>query len=116
MADTVLERYPVGGGKLVAVDHSGPASYTSGGEMLGANNSITGMAAVGLGSIDAVLGSGSLTVSGNHWVIAQPTGTGSRRTVKLLWFTASSGVPTLTQVSASTDLSGETVRLVYVGR
>lgn len=116
MADTVLERYPVGGGKLVPVDHAGPASYTTGGETLGANNSITGMAVVGLGSIDAVLGSGSLSVSGTHWVVAQPTGTGSRRTVKLLWFTASAGVPTLTQVTNGTDLSGETVRLVYVGR
>jgi len=116
--DTVLERYPVGGGKLVPVDHSGPASYPAGGETLGAVNSITGLAVVGLGGIDAVLGGGSFTESGNYWVSTQQTGTGSRKTWKLVWFAVTyvSEVLTLTQVTATTNLSAETVRLVYVGR
>lgn len=116
MSDKALDSFPIGAGKIIPVDHTGPASYTTGGETLGTINNMTGIALQGLGSIDMVLGSGSLALSGNYWVMVQSTGKGSRKTFKLLWFTASSGVPTLTQVSAATSLTGETVRLAYVGK
>jgi hypothetical protein len=118
MADKALDSFPIGAGKLVPVDHTGPASYTTGGETLGTINNMTGMAlnAAGLSTIDAVEGSGSLSVSGSYWVMTQPTGSGSRKTFKLLWFTATAGVPSLTQVAAAVNLSAETVRLAYIGR
>lgn len=113
MSDTRLGLYTIGQGRAIPVDHVGPKSYTTGGETLGAINNQTGVTVQGLATIDAVLVVG-LSVSGSYWVLAQPSGTGTRKTFKLLWFTATAGVPTLTQ--ASGDLSGETVRLVYIGR
>lgn len=115
MADTQIENFPVGAGKLIPVDHTGPASYTTGGETLGANNSQTGIALLGLSTIDAVLVVG-VSISGNYAVVAQPTGSGSRKQFKLLWVTATAGIPSTTQVTAATNLSAETVRLVYLGR
>jgi len=116
MSDTILDRFTIGAGKILPVDHTGPASYTTGGETLGNINNMTGISVAGLGSLDMILGSGSLSVSGSYWVIVQPVGTGSRKTFKLLWFTAAAGVPSLTQVAAATNLSAETVRLGYMGK
>jgi|SRR6185369_9840759 len=116
MADTQLGAFTIGQGKLLAVDHAGPKSYTTGGETLGSNNAMTGISMLGLAVIDNVLGSGNLSVSGSYWVVAQPTGKGERKTWKLLWFTATAGVPALTQVSSAVDLSAEVVKLGYVGR
>ena len=116
MSDTVLDRFTIGAGKILPVDHTGPKSYPTGGETLGTTNNFTGISVVGLGSLDMILGSGSLSVSGNYWVVVQPVGTGIRKTFKLVWFTASSSVPSFTQVTSATDLSGETVRLGYVGK
>lgn len=116
MSDTILNRYTIGAGKILPVDHSGPKSYPTGGETLGTVNNMTGISVAGLGSIDIIEGSGSLSVSGNYWVMVQPTGSGNRKTFKLLWFTAAAGVPTLTQVANATNLGAETVRLAYVGR
>lgn len=116
MGDTRLDSFPIGAGKLLSVDHTGPVSYSTGGETLGVINNQTGIALLGLGSIDMVLGSGSLSISGNYWVIVQPVGKGSRKTFKLLWFTATAGVPSFTQVTSAFNLSGETVRLGYVGK
>ncbi len=91
-------------------DHAGPASYTTGGETLGqASNAFGGVNQFGLRSIDAAFG--DLTVSGTYYVRVQFTGKGARTTAKLLWYTASTG----NQVSASTNLSGETVRLTVIG-
>lgn len=115
MSDTLLQSYPVGGGKLIPVDHTGPVSYPTGGETLGTTNNFTGISLLGLSELDAVLVVG-IAVSGNYWVVAKQVGTGNQKTFKLLWFTASSSVPSFTQVSNATNLSAETVRLVYVGR
>ena len=115
MADTKLALFTIGQGKAIPVDHAGPASYTTGGETLGQINNQTGITLQGLAVLDAVLVVG-LAVSGSYWVMAQPVGTGERKTFKLLWFTATAGVPTLTQVTSTTNLSAETVRLVYIGR
>lgn len=117
MADVKLAGYPAHAGtkQLNSVDHFGPASYTTGGETVGVTNLMTGISVSGMAYIDQIEGSGSLAVSGNYWVLAQPTGTGSRKTWKLLWFTAAAGVPTLTQVTNATNLSAEKVRLTYIG-
>ena len=116
MSDTILDRFTIGAGKILPVDHTGPASYTTGGETLGNINNMTGISVAGLGSLDMILGSGTLSVSGNYWVIVKPVGTGPRKTFTLLWFTAAAGVPSFTQVTAATNLSAETVRLGYMGK
>jgi len=87
MADTRLDLFTIGAGKLIPVDHAGPASYTTGGETLGAINNQTGVTLQGLATIDAVLVVG-ISISGNYSVQAQPTGTGSRKTFKLIWSNA----------------------------
>ena len=56
---------------------------------------------MGLGSLDMVLGSGSLTDSGTYYVFVQPSGTGSRKTFKLLWYTSVAGSGTFTGTPAT---------------
>lgn len=87
MADTKLPNYParLGDVQLQMCDHTGPASYTVGGETLGAINNMTGITALGLGSLDGIWGSGSYSLSGNYWVQAVLLGKGSRKTWKLIW-------------------------------
>jgi hypothetical protein len=118
MADTILDRFTIGQGKILPVDHTGPASYTTGGETVGTLNNLTGIAGVGMDSFDLILGSGNLSASGNYQVFVQQTGLGVRKTFKILWFavTLPAGVLTLTQVANATSLAGETVRLAYVGK
>lgn len=98
MADTKLDSFPIGAGKIIPVDHTGPVSYTAGGETIGTQNNLTGIAILGLDSVDQILGSGSISLSGNYFVRTQQTGTGIRKQTKLAWFNlgatdTSSGVP-----------------------
>lgn len=93
MPDTKLDSFPVGAGKIIPVDHTGPASYTPGGETIGTQNNLTGIALLGLDSVDMILGSGSLSLSGNYLVRSQQTGLGVRKQTKLLWYNAGAGVP-----------------------
>jgi hypothetical protein len=118
MADTILDRFTIGQGKILPVDHTGPATYVAGGETVGTLNNLTGIALLGLDSIDMILGSGSLSVSGNYWILVKPIGTGVRKQFVIQWFLAASGVPTLTEAGGSghINLSAETVRLAYVGK
>jgi len=98
-------------------DHTGPASYlaytapATGGDVISAIN-------FGLRSIDAVAPMG-YSVSGNYAVKAKLlTGKGGVvSTALLVWYavTWSSSVEVLTLVSATTNLSAETVRLLIVG-
>lgn len=111
MADTRLGLYTAGQGRVVPVDHVGPSSYTTGGETYGNQNSQTGISVLGLAELDAVIGGPSK--SGNYFVYAYPS---NQKQFKLVWVTATSGIPTTTQVTAAVDLSGETVRLLVVGR
>ena len=115
MGDTALNSYPIGGGKIIPVDHTGPASYTTGGETLGTTNNMTGISVVGLGSLDMVLGSGSLTDSGTYSVAAQPTGLGSRKTFKLIWSVTgvAQGVIQVTS-SGGSGMTAGTYPLVFV--
>ena len=54
---------------------------------------------------------GAITVSGTYQLRAIPSGKGPRATWKLVWVTAS----TQTEVTAATNLSGETVILGGLG-
>lgn len=83
MADKVIDSFPIGAGKLIPVDHTGPASYATGGETLGAINNQTGVTAQGFGAIDMVVGGVSL--SGLFEVVGQMTGKGARKTWLLIW-------------------------------
>ena len=115
MANTTIGIYPKGQGKDIVFDHTGPTSYTTGGETIGNINNQTGISFLGLATIDFLDVMGT-AVSGNYAVLAQPIGTGSRKTVKLLWVTATAGIPSTTQVTNATNLSAETVRLMVSGR
>jgi hypothetical protein len=87
MGDIRLADYParLGDKQMVVVDHTGPASYVSGGETIGNLNTQTGIATQGLSGLDFV-DIMDISVSGNYEIASQPTGTGSRKTCKLLWF------------------------------
>lgn len=117
MGDTVLDRFTIGAGKLLPVDHTGPASYTSGGETLGAINNMTGISVVGLGSLDMVLGSGSLSESGSYEVKVQQTGLGSRKTFNLLWYYAPTdgGVTDVVASGSPTGMTAGTYALAFSG-
>lgn len=114
MSDKALATFTIGQGRAIPVDHAGPSSYTTGGETFGNANSMTGISVLGLGSLDNVIGGPSN--SGNYFVYAIPSGKGERKTFKLVWVTATTGIPTTTQVTAAVDLSAESVRLLVVGR
>ena len=117
MSDTVLDRFTIGAGKILPVDHTGPASYVTGGETLGVINNMTGISVVGLGSLDMVLGSGSLSDSGNYQVTVQPTGKGVRKTFLLLWYYAgtNSGVTGVTSSGSPTGMTAGTYALAFSG-
>ena len=102
---------PVNGrSKVVIVDHSGPASYTTGGETFPQQNTYGGPNSLGLNSVSWV--NGGTSESGTYRVIPIFGGSGSEKgTIKLMWVTIS----TNTQVSAQVDLSAEVIRLLVVG-
>lgn len=110
MADTKLDNFPIGAGKYIPIDHTGPTSYTTGGETIGTSNNLTGISTQGLSTLDYIGGGGS--VSGTYYTIGFPVGTGSRKTYKLMWFVVATGA----QVAAAVNLSAEIVRMVLVGR
>lgn len=115
MADKQLGLYPAGQAKLIPVDHTGPASYVQGGETLGAINNQTGISTLGLAVIDIVIAVDS-TISGNYGLVVKPVGVGEQKTFKLIWVTATNGILSSTEVTAGTVLSGETTKLLYIGR
>jgi hypothetical protein len=115
MPNTNLAVFTIGQGKAIPMDHTGPASYTTGGETLGAINNQTGIAFQGLGTLDYVDVEGP-TLSGNYYVYVQTTGTGERKTFKLVWVTATAGIPSSSQVTNATNLSAETLRILVFGR
>ncbi len=114
MADKVLARFTIGQGKALPVDHVGPKSYPTGGETYGTATNSTGITAQGLATIDFVMGDSSL--SGNYYVYPVKSTAGEQKTWKLVYVTASSGIPTTTQVTNGTDLSAETFPLLVIGR
>lgn len=115
MPDTRLGLYPIGQGKAIPTDHTGPKSYVTHGETLGSINNQTGITLQGLATLDYVTCTDT-TISGNYGGLVQPVGKGEQKTFKLIWVTAVAGIPTSTEVTAGTDLSGETMKLLYIGR
>ena len=115
MSDKALSIFTIGQGKAIPVDHAGPKSYTTGGETLGSINNQTGITILGLATLDFVVCT-DVTVSGSYGAVVQPVGKGEQKTFKLVWVTATGGVPSSTQVTNGTDLSGETLKVLYIGR
>ena len=117
MGDTGLKGYtdPIGKHAMWAGDHTGPASYATGGETLKATGGPGSYG--GLRSIDQVVPAG-VSVSGNYCVQVQYTAVGQNTKVTLIWLY--SPLNTLsqtawTQVANATNLSGETIRLLAIG-
>jgi len=120
MAETILPGYvtTIGNKYLVIDDHAGPVSYTTGGETVTA-------AQFGLGGIDFIDGCNdvvqgtaqinNVSFSGVNFVaIKLPTTTGpgvANTKITLQWFVVATGA----EVAATTNLSGQTVRLRIVG-
>lgn len=101
MIVTLNQGYPdyVGRRFLWAGYANGPSSYTTGGETL----TVPGFQQY----IDSVDSSGILSVSGNYWGQAIPSGSGPRATWKFIIYAAGG----FTQVTATTDLSAEVFQL-----
>ena len=117
MADiTVIGVDPVNGrSKLTYVDHSGPASYTTGGEVWPQQSVYGGPNAVGLNDINWV--NGGFTEDGAYVVVPIFGGQGAlKQQIKLLWYTtASLATGTPAQPSAATNLSTHKIRLAVLG-
>ena len=117
MADTKLNVFTIGQGRLIPADHTGPASYTTGGETLGNSNLMTGVSILGLGSLDAVHAC-NLSISGNYHVLTQPTGAGERKTFKLVWLFSGvngQGVTVVQNAAGIGMTAGLTVPIVFSG-
>lgn len=113
MGFTKLADYParLGDKQLIVGDWTGPNPYVAAtGQPIGAANNQTGIAFVGLGSIDFIFG--CVSNSGTYSVEGKPSGTGSRKTWNLIWIVVATGVP----VADATNLSAETVKLGVIGR
>jgi len=113
---TVIGVDPVNGrSKLTYVDHAGPASYVTGGEVWPQQSPYGGPNALGLADVNWV--NGGFTEDGLYYVVPIFGGTGAlRQQIKLKWFvvpTVDTAVPE--QVPADTDLSGSYLRLVVLG-
>ena len=112
--EKALDLFTIGAGKAIPVNHVGPKSYTTNGETYGTANNQTGITVQGLATLTNVIGGPAN--SGNYFVYAVPQSTGESKTFKLVWVTATAGVPTTTQATSLADLSAETVRLLVIGR
>jgi hypothetical protein len=88
---TVIGVDPVNGrSKLTYVDHAGPASYATGGEVWPQQSSLGGPNSVGLS--DIAWCNGGYTEDGLYFVVPVFGGVGSLKgSIKLKWFVAGSG-------------------------
>jgi len=104
MADKSVKGFPDTWGQhgVPLIDHKGPSSYVSGGEVIDAPF---------LGPRIYAFIVGGLTNSGTYRVDAIYGGTGLRNSVSLKWTVASTGQ----EVTSGTNLSSETVRLLVIG-
>lgn len=102
---------PVGGrSKLGILDHTGPASYITGGETFPAQSSFGGPNSLGLSGLNFV--SSGHTESGTYYVVPVFGGKGAiKGTIKLVWYVTATGA----QVASAVNLSAEVVRLLVVG-
>jgi len=109
---------PVNGrSKLIMVDHAGPTSYTTGGEIFPQQNAYGGPNSLGLSDINWV--HGGITEDGLYLVVPLFGGTGATKgTIKLIWYTVASifsGSGVLAQPAATTNLSASHLRLAVLG-
>ena len=98
--------YPefVGRRALFVGSGTGPSSYTTGGDPVTLN--------LPNYYIDFLCG-GVATTDGDYWVVAVPSGAGTRQTWSVIWYT----IGTITQVAATTNLSAHTLqRAAFVGQ
>lgn len=115
---TVIGVDPVNGrSKLTYVDHSGPKSYVTGGEVWPQQSVFGGPNSVGLNDVSWV--NGGITEDGLYFVVPVFGGTGATKaTIKLIWYsTASPAAPGdfPAQPTAATDLSASHIRLAVLG-
>lgn len=106
---TGLTQYPIsiGGNKQFGVyDHTGPASYQTGGETVPASD-------FGMATVDSVTTpqAQGYTLSGNYIVVVLYALALDNQSVILAWYYASSGQ----QVAQGTNLAGEHIRLEAKG-
>lgn len=107
---------PVGGrSKLCPVDHQGPASYTTGGEIFPQQSSLGGPNSLGLSGV--IWSSGGITEDGLYYVVPVFGGGGKvGGTIKLKWYNVAAstggtftGTPaTLTGTVAAPTITTET--------
>lgn len=116
MADKALYGVdPVNGrSKWNMVDHYGPTSYTTNGEVWPQSPSGGGPNALGLASLQWV--SQGTTESGTYRVVPIFGGTAGnpapvKQSIKLKWFVISTGL----EVAAAVNLSAEVIRLLAIG-
>lgn len=104
---------PVNGrSKLVIVDHAGPTSYTTGGEVFPQQSTYGGPNSLGLSCVSSV--GGGITEDGLYFVVPVFGGTGAEKgVIKLLWY--STGAVPLAQPAAATNLSASHIRLAVFG-
>ena len=102
---------PVNGrSKWVPLDHYGPASYVTGGEVWPPQSVYGGPNSVGLSGLQWI--NGGVTESGTYRIIPIFGGNASNKgSILLKWITVSNN----TEVSAAVNLSAELIRLLAVG-
>ena len=107
MPNTILPDYPtkVGNKTLVILDHTGPASYATGGETVSAGEWF-------FSGIDMAK-TAPLSMSGTYQVLTLYPAGGTARTtsVKLAWYVVATGL----EVGAAVNLSAEHVRVEILG-
>lgn len=117
MSDTALFGVdPVNGrSKWNILDHTGPTSYTTGGETWPLQSVYGGPNSAGLSGVQAVIPCGE-SISGNYVVRANYGGTGVRTSIKLKWLYSGgqgSGVTSVVQNAAGTGMTPGTYPLTF---
>jgi hypothetical protein len=107
MPNLALTGYPISAANRIlnVLDHTGPASYTTGGENVPASD-------FNMSTLDIVLAA-QLTLSGNYSVlILYPAmGTGNVQSINIAWYAFPGG----SQVSPGTNLTAEHIHLIAIG-
>ena len=102
---------PVNGrSKWVPLDHYGPSSYTTNGEVWPTQSPFGGPNSAGLSGVQWV--NGGTSESGTYRIVPIFGGSASNKgTIKLKWITISNN----TEVANGTNLSAEYIRLLVIG-
>jgi acyl CoA:acetate/3-ketoacid CoA transferase alpha subunit len=111
MANTILPGYltEISNKYELIVDHTGPASYATGGETINAADfGIGGIETIAIHAVSSPGGNGATVVFSTT---AAPTGV-AVNSVKIKWFTTASMA---TESTAATNLSAQSIRLQIRG-